>query len=165
LYIDKGYRLYNISVFIYKGCWIGIIFRLCVGMIIYFSSQWIALLKVLHSFYRECQWHYREDMPPLSWNRLLLQGRVHLDLEFYWVYLWYASCDWWRVRFLVVPFPPCGLPLLGCLLAWTLVLAPCFFFSHFLGCLLFMKFDFLVLMCFLSYLSELATQCVMAIYR
>jgi hypothetical protein len=28
----------------------------------------------------------------------------------------------------VVPLLPCGLPLLGCLLAWTLVLAPCFFF-------------------------------------
>jgi len=32
------------------------------------------------------------------------------------------------------------LPLLGCLLAWTLVLAPCFYFSPFLGCFLFIKF-------------------------
>jgi hypothetical protein len=30
-------------------------------------------------------------------------------------------------------------PLLGCLLAWTLVLAPCFFFSPFLECFLFYK--------------------------
>jgi len=52
----------------------------------------------------------------------------------------YASSNCWRVRFLVVPFPPCGLPLLGCLLAWTLVLAPYFFFSPFLGCLLFIEF-------------------------
>jgi hypothetical protein len=31
---------------------------------------------------------------------------------------------------LVVPFPPCGPPLLGCLLAWTssVLLAPCFLF-------------------------------------
>ncbi len=27
----------------------------------------------------------------------------------------------------MVPFPPCGPPHLGCLLAWTFVLAPCFF--------------------------------------
>jgi len=141
--------------------------RLCVSMIYIFSSQRGLLFYWCYIPFidRECQWHDRERRLLLSWNGLLLQGRVHLDLEFYWVYLWYASCDWWRVRFLVVPFPPCGLPLLGCLLAWTLVLAPCFFFSHFLGCLLFMKFGFLVLMCFLSYLSELATQYVMAIYR
>ncbi len=41
---------------------------------------------------------------------------------------------------LVVPLPPCGPPVLGCLLAWTLVLALCFFFSPFLGCFLFVKF-------------------------
>ncbi len=41
---------------------------------------------------------------------------------------WYASCDWCRVWFLMVPFSPCGLPCLGCLRALTLVLAPCFFF-------------------------------------
>ncbi len=29
---------------------------------------------------------------------------------------------------------------LGCLLAWTLVLAPCLFFFPLLGCLLFIKF-------------------------
>ncbi len=40
----------------------------------------------------------------------------------------------------MVPFPPCGPPLLGCLLAWTLVLAPCFLFSPFLGCFLSIKF-------------------------
>ncbi len=41
----------------------------------------------------------------------------------------FASCDWWRVRFLLVPFSPCGPLLLGCLLAaWTSVLAPCFLF-------------------------------------
>ncbi len=45
-----------------------------------------------------------------------------------------------RVLFLVVPFPAGGLPPSGCLLVWTLVLAPCFFFSSFLGCFLFMKF-------------------------
>jgi len=39
-----------------------------------------------------------------------------------------ASSDWWRFRYLVVPLPPCGPPLLGGLFAWTLVLAPCFFF-------------------------------------
>ncbi len=44
------------------------------------------------------------------------------------------------VGFLVVPFPPCGLLLLGCLLPWTLVLCPLFFFSPFLGCFLFLKF-------------------------
>jgi hypothetical protein len=33
-----------------------------------------------------------------------------------------------RVLFLVVSFPPGGLPPLGCLLAWTLVLASCFLF-------------------------------------
>ncbi len=41
----------------------------------------------------------------------------------------------------MVPLSPCGLLLLGFLLAWTLVLAPCFFFSPFLGCFLFIKFD------------------------
>ncbi len=81
--------------------------------------------------------------PPPSWDRLLLQGRVHLDLEFYGglppqLFSWYASCDWWRVRFLVVPFPPCSPPHLGYLLAWTLVLA-CFFFSPFLRSLSFYK--------------------------
>jgi len=40
----------------------------------------------------------------------------------------------------VVPFPPCGPPLLGCLLAWTWVLAPCYFSSPFLGCFLSIKF-------------------------
>jgi hypothetical protein len=40
----------------------------------------------------------------------------------------------------VVPFPPCGTPLLGCLLAWTLVLAPRFLFSPFLGCFHSIKF-------------------------
>jgi len=53
---------------------------------------------------------------------------------------WYASCDWWRVQFLVIPFPPCGLRLLCCLLAWTLVLAPGFFFSPLFGCFHFIKF-------------------------
>jgi hypothetical protein len=42
--------------------------------------------------------------------------------------------------YLVVPFPSCGPHLLGCLLAWTLFLAPCFFFSPFLGCFPFLKF-------------------------
>ncbi len=46
----------------------------------------------------------------------------------------------WRVGYLVVPFPPCGLPHFGCLLTWTLVLASCLFFSPFLGCFLFIKF-------------------------
>jgi hypothetical protein len=41
---------------------------------------------------------------------------------------------------LVVPLPPCGPPVLGCFLAWTLVLALCFFFSPFLGCFLLVKF-------------------------
>jgi hypothetical protein len=39
-----------------------------------------------------------------------------------------------RFGYVVIPFPPSGPPLLSCLLAWTLVLAPCFFFSPFLGC-------------------------------
>jgi hypothetical protein len=77
-------------------------------------------------------------MLPLSQDGLLLQGRVFLDLKLYWVYLpqaviagkgflrleafirftspffsWYASCDWWKVEFLVVSFPPGGSPLLG----------------------------------------------------
>ncbi len=52
----------------------------------------------------------------------------------------FASCDWWRVRFLLVPFSPCGPLLLGCLLAaWTSVLAPCFLFLP-LGCFLSIKF-------------------------
>ncbi len=42
----------------------------------------------------------------------------------------------WRVGYLVVPF----LPHLGCSLTSTLVLAPCFFFSPFLGCFLLIKF-------------------------
>ncbi len=47
----------------------------------------------------------------------------------------YASCNWWRFWYLVVPLP------LGCLLAWTLVLlAICFIFSSILGCFLFMEF-------------------------
>ncbi len=55
---------------------------------------------------------------------------------------WYASCDWWRFQYLVVHLSPCGMSLLGCLLAWTLVLAVLFLFSlpFFLGCFLFMKF-------------------------
>ncbi len=40
----------------------------------------------------------------------------------------------------MVPFPPCGPPCLGHLLAWTVVLAPCFFFSPFFGSFLFIKF-------------------------
>jgi hypothetical protein len=51
-----------------------------------------------------------------------------------------ASSNWWRFRYLVVPLPTCGLPLLGCLLACTLVRAPCFYLSPFLGCFLFIKF-------------------------
>jgi hypothetical protein len=39
----------------------------------------------------------------------------------------------------LVPLPPSGSPFLGCLLAWTLVFAPCFFFSPFLGVLSFYK--------------------------
>jgi hypothetical protein len=35
--------------------------------------------------------------------------------------------------FLVIPSPPCGRPRLGCLLAWTFVLALYFYF--FLGAL------------------------------
>ncbi len=35
---------------------------------------------------------------------------------------------------------PCGPPLLGCLLAWTSVLAPRFLFSPLLGCCLSIKF-------------------------
>jgi hypothetical protein len=31
----------------------------------------------------------------------------------------------WDLGYLVVSFPPCGPPLLGSLLAWTLVIAPC----------------------------------------
>jgi hypothetical protein len=34
-----------------------------------------------------------------------------------------------RSLLLTVRSPPCGPPLLGCLLAWTSVLAPCFLFS------------------------------------
>jgi hypothetical protein len=49
----------------------------------------------------------------------------------------YASSNWWRFQYLVVPLPPCGLPLFCCMLAKTLVLVPCFFFSPLLGCFLF----------------------------
>jgi hypothetical protein len=108
-------------------------------------------------------------MPPLSQNRLLLQGEGSSRLGVLLALPPLSLVDMLHVlggrfRFLVVPFPPCGLPLLGYLFAWTLVLAP-FFFPHFLRCLLFIKFGFLFLMWFLSYLSELATQCVMAIYK
>ncbi len=42
-----------------------------------------------------------------------------------------------RVEFLVVPFPPCGLLLLGCLLPWTFVLTSCFFSLLCLGAFFF----------------------------
>jgi hypothetical protein len=81
--------------------------------------------------------------PPPSQGRLLLQERererVLLGLEFFFVmgftspfFSWYASsnCNWWKFRYLVVPLTLLVVdpPLLGCLLAWNLVLAPCFFF-------------------------------------
>jgi hypothetical protein len=65
------------------------------------------------------------------------------------LFSWYASCDWWRVQFLVVPFPSWGflvasfpyrgLPHLGYLFAWTLVLVACFFSSPLLRSLSFYK--------------------------
>jgi hypothetical protein len=61
---------------------------------------------------------------------------------------WYASSNCWRFQYLVVPLPPYGLPLSGFMLAWILVLVPCLFFSTllgcfsaFLGCFLFIKFE------------------------
>jgi hypothetical protein len=39
--------------------------------------------KIITSSYTPSYKH----MPPLSQNRLLLQRKVHLDLEFYWLYL------------------------------------------------------------------------------
>ncbi len=53
---------------------------------------------------------------------------------------WYASNYWWRFLYLVIPLPPCSTRLLGWLLALTLVLALCLFFSPFCGCFPFMKF-------------------------
>jgi hypothetical protein len=49
----------------------------------------------------------------------------------------HATGDWWRFGYLVVPFRSYGTPLLGCLLAWTLVLALSFFFSPLLWVLSF----------------------------
>jgi hypothetical protein len=76
---------------------------------------------------------------PTIWASL--RGRVRLGLIFigftWCLYSWHASRDWWRIRFLVVPFPICGPPHLGYLLAWILILAPCFFFSPFLWVLSF----------------------------
>jgi hypothetical protein len=94
------------------------------------------------------------ETPP-SLDGLLLHGRAHLDLEFYGVYLpplisWYASCDWWGVQFLVVPFPPWVLS--GSLssmwpvsfgLPACLDFGPCplfLFLSLASGCFLFIKF-------------------------
>jgi len=37
-----------------------------------------------------------------------------------------SNLTWWRFRYLVAPLTPCGPPLSGCLLAWTLVLGPLF---------------------------------------
>jgi hypothetical protein len=69
-------------------------------------------------------WGYQNKKAKL--RHLILLSRV-----MYW-----ATVE----MFLVVPFPPGGPSRLGCLLAWTLVLAACFFFSPFLGCLHFIKF-------------------------
>ncbi len=41
----------------------------------------------IHFIDKECWWHYKEHMLPLSQDGLLLQGRVFLDLKLYWVYL------------------------------------------------------------------------------
>jgi hypothetical protein len=38
-----------------------------------------------------------------------------------------VMCFYWKVQFLMVPFPPCGLPCLGCLLA-CLDFGPSFLF-------------------------------------
>jgi hypothetical protein len=49
------------------------------------------------------------------------QGSVLLHLVGFTFpfFTWYASSNWGRFQYLVVPLPPCGLPLLGCMLAWT----------------------------------------------
>ncbi len=69
----------------------------------------------------------------------LSQGSVLLHLVGFTFpfFSWYASSNWWRFQYLVVPLPPCGLPLLGCMVAWTLVLVRSFFFFPLLGCFLF----------------------------
>jgi hypothetical protein len=57
-------------------------------------------------------------------------------------FTWYASCDWWRFWYLVVPLPPCVVAGLF----WAIFLPglwslPFVSFSlPFLGCFLFMKF-------------------------
>jgi hypothetical protein len=56
-----------------------------------------------------------------------------------YVYSYVSATGGWRVRFLVVPFPPCGPPLLGCLLAWSWVLAPLFLCLSLSGMLSFCK--------------------------
>ncbi len=54
---------------------------------------------------------------------------------------WYASNDWWRFLYLVVPLPPCGTSLLGCLFASNFGPFPLsLFLSFFFGCFLFVKF-------------------------
>jgi hypothetical protein len=53
-------------------------------------------------------------LPP----RAVIAGKGFLRLEAFIrftspFFSWYASCDWWKVEFLVVSFPPGGSPLLG----------------------------------------------------
>jgi hypothetical protein len=101
-------------------------------------------------FYPECQWHYSVNAAlPKAHATSILRWAVTAGEDFLRLgvlsglpppfFSWFASCDLWRVRFLVAPFPPCGPPLLGSLLAWTSVLAPCFLFSPFLGCFFYNK--------------------------
>jgi hypothetical protein len=55
--------------------------------------------------------HIERRLPP-SWDGLFVTAREGpRRLGVWWglpppLVSWYASCDWWRVRFLVVPFPP-----------------------------------------------------------
>ncbi len=82
---------------------------------------------------RKCHCVYKECKPPPSRGKLLSQGRVLLSLEFYRVYLPLSLVDMLQViggGFGTQWFPCLRVapPLLGCLLAWTLVLVPYFLF-------------------------------------
>jgi hypothetical protein len=75
-------------------------------------------------------------LPPLSLVDMFQDWRFRYLVRFTFPFFdWYASSNLWKLRYLVSP------PLLGCFLAWTLVFAPYFFFSSFLLCFLFIKFD------------------------
>ncbi len=75
---------------------------------------------------------------PPSWGKLLLQGKVFLGLEFYRVYFPFLLLIFFKrlveVWILNGFLTSLWFAFLDYLFAWTLLLAPYFFFSPFLGC-------------------------------